>query len=732
MPIRDVEEYPQKTTNQIIGHPLLNRVYQNRGLTDMQDLNYDINRLIPPFEMKGVKEAADLLIDHIIKGSKILVIGDYDCDGATSTTIACEGLRMLGAKNVSFSVPDRLTQGYGLSPAVVRGVAHKKPDLIVTVDNGIASVDGAEAVKALKHKCDLLITDHHLPGANGKIPDAAACVNPNQPGCNFPSKAIAGCGVIFYVVAGLRSRMEEKGVFEMLGIEKPALSPLLDVLALGTVADVVPLDLNNRIMVKAGLDRINKGKARPLIRALMEIAGLEPGKVTAKDFGFKFGPRINAAGRIADMSLAIRGLLAESESDAWHIARELDRINTQRKEMSSNSEEEALEILETENISSDANGVCLYNREWHEGIVGILAGRVKEWLHRPIICMTLTHDTALVADVEDHALQGDYSKARENIQERLNRMAMEDESAQELYDRLKDEFPELEPPTKKLESENADAVRYLDGLLENGEPAQKIAKAVRRYIDRFGDIKGSCRSVEGVHLKHVLDRINKNHPDILNKFGGHAMAAGVGVKYSKYEKFQKIFDEYVSEDLTDEIKNAKVQVDVMNPSDEFYSLETAELVESMGPWGQHFWEPNFGGQFEVVDFRVLKEKHLKMQVRPVNSDLVFDAIAFSCVDRGVVPTDKGRMIDLVFKMEVNEWRNKRNLQLMVDFFQDPLFIRQMDMEKEAAQQVEQTPTQTTPATQEKKASPDELSGVSDEQRNKHKEFTRKIQDDLVL
>jgi len=719
MPLRKIEEYVPKTTHQIVGNEMLNRVYQNRGVTDMMDLDYDMEKLIHPFELKGVSEAADLLIKHILNKSNIMIVGDYDCDGATSTTIAAQGLKMMGAENVSFTVPDRLTQGYGLTPPVVNGIAHKRPDLIITVDNGISSHEGAEAVKDLEHKCDLLITDHHLPRNDNVMPKADAIVNPNQPGCNFPSKAIAGCGVAFYVIAGLRIRMREQGIFDMLGIKEPNVAPLLDVLALGTVADVVPLDLNNRIMIKAGLDRINKGNARPMIRHLLELAKREIGQIKATDFGFGIGPRVNAAGRLEDMSLAIRGLLSDNDNEAWQIAMRLDEINAKRKEMSANSEEDALDIMEEEDINSSASGVCLFNPDWHEGIVGILAGRVKEKLNRPVICLTYTHNTELVADITDLARHGRYDSGVENINQRLDKMAEEYEVALDSHNRMKADFPEFansKPPENKLDSQEAEALRYIKDQLEANADPRKIEKVVDRFVNKFGEIKGSCRSVEGVHLKHTLDHINKSHPEILNKFGGHAMAAGVTVRYAHFEAFKKHFDKSVEAELTEEVKQGKIQVDMMNMDPSLISIENAELIADGGPWGQHFWEPAFGGKFELVSFRVLKDKHLKMEVRPQGSDKTFDAISFNSVERGKIPVREGNVIDLVYKLDVNEWRGRRNIQLMVDFVQDPKLVLELDA-------IEQD---------EPKASADELSGVVDDQKKRHKEFNKQMQDNLVL
>jgi single-stranded-DNA-specific exonuclease len=714
MPLRIIEEYKPKTDAQVHENPILNRVYQNRGITGHEDLDYSLKGLISPFKMKGIDDAAELLIKHILNDSKILVVGDYDCDGATATTIAVQGLRMLGAKKVGFTVPDRLTQGYGLSPSVVNGIAHKKPDLIVTVDNGIASFDGAKAVSELEHKCDLLITDHHLPANDGTIPIAKAVVNPSQPGCEFPSKAIAGCGVIFYVITALRIRMREKGVFPMLGIEEPNIAPLLDVLAIGTIADVVPFDKNNRIMVNAGLARINAGMARPAIRHLLELGNREIGKIVATDGGFVIGPRLNAAGRLDDMSIGIRCLLSEDDNEAWLLAQRLDDLNARRKEMSANSEEEALDIMESENITSEANGVCLYNPDWHEGIVGILAGRIKEKLNRPTICLTQTHETAIVSDVGVQALNGQYDEASKKLNEMLIEKKEEDERRIQIH-ATRD--PNAPAPKLNQETDAFAAIEFLKKEIDAKAEPRRIQTIVDKYIKKFGEIKGSCRSVEGVHLKHVLDTINKNHPEVLNKFGGHAMAAGVGIRMAHFEAFRGYFDKEVAKDLTDEVKNGKLPVDIINMDPSLMTLETAELLSSAGPWGQHFWAPSFGGKFELVDFRVLKEKHLKMQVKPHGSDTVFDAISFNCVERGSIPISKGNIVDLVFKLDVNEWRGRKSVQLMVDFVQDPQLIKELEMIKKEHDEVKDSSM---------------LDGVEGDQKRRHREFQKKMHDSLVL
>jgi single-stranded-DNA-specific exonuclease len=418
----------------ITGNELLDRVYQNRGITSPDQLKHTLGNLLSPFTMKGMEEATDVLIRHILKGSRILVVGDYDCDGATATTIAVEGLTMLGGKDVRFIVPDRQVHGYGLSPPVVKLAGEYKPDLIVTVDNGIASIEGAEAVYELEHPCELLITDHHLPSEQG-TPRAEAIVNPNQHGCDFESKNIAGCGVMLYVIIALRARMRDRGILEQLNLGMPRIEKLLDVAALGTVADVVALDYNNRIIVSAGLEMINRGEGRMGINKILDIAGRKIGTIKSSDMGFAVGPRLNAAGRLDDMTHGIRMLLETNETIASEMAIFLNDMNEARKELQKEMAKEANdELVDT----PDVKGIVLYKGEWHEGVVGLLASGQKEKTSKPVICMTDTH-------------------AR------------------------------------------------LDAKKELSEAKTEQAKIVALEIAMKSAIKGSARSVDGVHMKHILD-----------------------------------------------------------------------------------------------------------------------------------------------------------------------------------------------------------------------------------
>lgn len=551
---------------------LLDRIYKSRGVRSPSDLEYVFSNLHSPSMMKGIGDAADIIIEAIVKGKKLLVVSDYDCDGATSCCIAVEGMGLLGAKDVDFIVPNRFEYGYGLSPAIVEIAGQKNPDVIITVDNGISSIDGARAVKALSHPCRLVITDHHL--APSILPEADAIVNPNQPDCPFPSKSIAGCGVMFYVLLEIRSRMRDRGLFSELGIEEPNLAVLMDVLALGTVADVVPLDYNNRIFVSQGLRRINSGMVRPGIRALLEISKRRIGGIIASDFGFAVGPRLNAAGRLSDMSLGIKCLLEKDEKKAREMAVKLDVLNVERREIESQMKDGALDALFSKAKEYDDQfSLCLYDETWHEGVIGIVASRLKERFNRPVICFA----------------------------------------------------------------------RSEDGL-----------------------IKGSGRSVAKFHIRDALDAVATKNPGMLTKFGGHAMAAGMTILESDFERFRAAFDDEAKACLSLEDIEGCIETDgPIDPED--ISMENAEALRSAGPWGQAFLEPKFEGEFEVLHQKVVGDNHLKFLLRPKDGSLPIDAVCFNCVEGSKAPTFD--MIRAAFKMDINEYRGRRSLQLLIDYFE---------------------------------------------------------------
>jgi single-stranded-DNA-specific exonuclease len=549
-----------------------------------------------------------------MSNSKILIVGDYDCDGCTATSVAVEGLRLLGAKNVGFMVPDRVKHGYGLTPAIAKLAGEEKPDLIVTVDNGISSMDGAEEIKNFEYPCQLVVTDHHLPSKEG-LPDADAIVNPNQDGCAFPSKNIAGCGVMFYTIIATRKKMREQKIFEKLGMPEPSIMQLIDLVALGTVADVVTLDYNNRILVSAGLKHINEGRGRPGLVSLLEQKGKKIGNIVSSDFGFAAGPCLNAAGRLDDMTIGIKCLLETNELIAADIATNLVKLNETRKEIELGMVEDAVSIVK--DFTTDRFGVCLHGKDWHEGVVGIVASRIKERLNRPVLCFADTHGA-------------------EGARQRLKSAVDAGES------------PEL--------------IKVLRDDLGNS------------------DIKASARSVPGIHLKHILDEISTKYPSILqkNKFGGHAMAAGVSILLKNFNQFQDIFDMFIRRELTQDMINGRVDVDIKNLPAELITMENAEVLKNEGPWGQNFPKPIFSSEFHVIETRILKEKHLKLRLGSKTSNHQFDAIAFNCVEDGKLPV--GQTLEASFSMDINEFRGNKTLQLMIDHLQDDNLSRELMME----------------------------------------------------
>lgn len=606
--LKPIHERPRLSENQVHPNPILNRILQNRGVESEADLRYSLADLIDPFLMKGMREAVELLHHHLNRNSKIVVVGDFDCDGATSTSIAVEGLTVLGFENVSYIIPDRVVHGYGLSPSVVKLAEELEPDLIVTVDNGIASFDGAEAVKRMERDCDLLITDHHLPSEQG-VPDATCIVNPSQVGCDFPSKAIAGCGVMFYVVMAFRAHLREVGHFQEKGVDQPSMGPLLDLVALGTVADVVPLDKNNRILVDAGIKRIRAGRGRPGIRAILSVAKRDEEKIIASDFGFAVGPRINAAGRLEGMEQGIECLLSQDFQHALELAQRLDELNQQRRDIEADHLIDAEEIISKHKLR-EKKGVVIHDPTWHAGVVGIVSSRIKEKINRPVICMT---DTA-----------------------------------------------------------EAEELRHDLALLEGADSQNPEIKELRQKLDE-ADVKGSARSIPGVHLKHVLDNISKKNPEILSKFGGHAMAAGLSVKYKHLQTFMDLFDQEIASVVTPEQLLGSIDVDIKDVSGELMDMDLAREIRTMGPWGQAFPEPVFHGKFQILNHRILKGKHLKMSVafhdRP---GVAFDTISFNCIENDELPV--GETFEGSFQLDINEYPpGRENLQLMIRELQDKPF-----------------------------------------------------------
>jgi single-stranded-DNA-specific exonuclease len=552
-------------------HPLLQRIFSARGIKSEAELDRTLDKLPSPWLLSGMETMVGLLIDAIKEQQKITIVADFDADGATSCAVAVKGLQLLGAGEIDFVVPNRFEYGYGLTPEIVELVKQQQPDVIITVDNGISSIEGVKAARAAGIK--VLVTDHHLPGHD--LPDADAIVNPNLPNDAFPSKSIAGVGVMFYVLLALRSRLREQGWFGQQ-ITEPNLAQLLDYVALGTVADVVALDQVNRILVYQGLMRIRTSRSHPGLLALIEISGKNPLTLSATDLGFALGPRINAAGRMDDMSLGIQCLLTEDHALAKTIALQLDDLNNDRKDIESQMKQEALSLLARMKALEEHHlpaGVCLYDENWHQGVIGILASRIKDQMHRPVIAFA--------------------------------------------------------PAGKDL-------------------------------------IKGSARSIAGVHIRDVLSDIAALHPKLLNKFGGHAMAAGLSIKMHDYPAFALAFDERVRMRLANVDLDQKVWSDG-ELAEQDMTIELAELIQTAATWGHEFPEPVFHGEFDVIQARIVGKQHLKLVIRKPKGNVLLDAIAFF-VDKpeqwlGI------RVCNAAYKLDVNEFRGQRSVQLLVQYLE---------------------------------------------------------------
>ena len=544
--------------------PLLARILAGRGVDDPAQLELALKRLPHPSAFTGLRGAVELLLQGRSDHWRICIVGDYDADGATATTLMVRGLELLGFPRPDFLVPDRFEYGYGLSPAIVELAQQQyRPDLIITVDNGIASVDGVAAARARDIK--VLITDHHLPGDT--LPDADALVNPRLPGCeDFSAANLAGVGVAFYLLMDLQRALRDQGFTPTQPI-----TDLLDLVALGTVADVVSLDDANRVLVEQGLRRIRAGKGCPGIRALLQVAGRDPSRALAADMGFAVGPRLNAAGRLSDMTHGIACLLAETEAEALDMAQELDTINRERRSIEHGMRDAAMVEVSRLNPENLPAGLCLYGKEWHEGVVGILASRVKEIIHRPVIAFA---------------------------------------------------------------------------------PAQQP-----------GTLKGSGRSIPGLHLRDALDAVATANPGLLSKFGGHAMAAGLSLERDKLDQFKVAFEKAVSELLSPRALEKVVETDG-ELDDHELSLSNAELLSHRFPWGQGFPAPCFDGEFEVLKHRIVGERHLKLTLGLPGVNGIIDAIHFN-VPVEALPSRIARVRG-VYRLEVNEFRGQRNPQLLFE------------------------------------------------------------------
>jgi len=576
-PCRSSGNFHEKTS------PLLQRIYLQRGVTEQSELQTELAGLPAPEQFKGMDQAVILLVEALHQKKKITVVGDFDADGATSSALAVHALRAMGFQ-ADFLVPNRFKYGYGLTPEIVAETLRlQQPDLILTVDNGISSQEGVAL--AHQHNIQVLITDHHLPGKD--LPLADAIVNPNQTGCEFPSKNLAGVGVIFYVMSALRKKLREENYFAVNHVTEPNMADYLDLVALGTVADVVALDFYNRILVQQGLLRIRAGRCRPGIQALIEAGRRNPRKLVAEDLGFAVAPRLNAAGRMDDMSTGIRCLLSNNLDEARRLATELDLLNRDRKTIEQGMQQEAAQAVATLQLHENGLpwGLCVFDENWHPGIVGLLASRLKERYHRPVIAFA------------PHDIAG-----------------------------------------------------------ESTEPT----------------VKGSARSIPGLHIRDALEAIATARPGLLEKFGGHAMAAGLSLPRQHLTDFFLAFDHYVRRHLDEAALQAVLFSDGELSAEDF-QFEQAQALREGGPWGQHFPAPLFHGLFTVMHKRPMGEEHLRLVLQPIfthsasHSSLLVDAVVFFMDKNLRESITTGDQLTLVYRLDVNEYQGSENLQLVVEY-----------------------------------------------------------------
>lgn len=563
-----IKQRQAQTSITLSENPLLNRIYQNRGVKSKDELELTLQHLHHPKKLANIEQATDLLVEAFQQQYRIVIVGDFDADGATSTALALLALRQFGFQSVDYLIPDRFSQGYGLSISVAEMALAKGADLVLTVDNGISSFEGVDFLKS--KGVNVLITDHHLPGEC--LPNADAMINPNLSSCAFPSKSLAGVGVIFYVMSALRAKFRELGLFQQ---KEPNIAELLDLVALGTVADLVPLDHNNRILVNQGLNRIRAGHCREGIKALVEVSKRELTGLKSSDLGFAIAPRLNAAGRLENMALGVELLICDNPNLARQFALELDSLNQTRKEFEEEMKAEALAIcakLPMLKQAEQAHGIVLYQADWHQGVLGILASRMKDQFNRPVVAFA-------------------------------------------------------------QESEDSD---YL---------------------------KGSARSISGLHIRDLFERIDSSYPKLMVKFGGHAMAAGLTIHQSDVEKFQQVFDEMIAQTIDPELLQGVIYTDGELQAKEF-SLETAELLQQAGPWGQNFIEPLFEGSFRILQQRLLAGKHLKLMVEN-QYGMLFDAIWFN-VDLRSFPDLSIKKARLIYRLDINDFRGNRHIQLIIE------------------------------------------------------------------
>ena len=549
--------------------PLLQRIYQSRGVNSQSALDRQLSCLPPPSLLKDMTEATERLITALKKNQQIVIIGDFDADGATSAALMMLALRAMGFHKLEFLVPNRFDYGYGLTPEIVDLATQYQPQLIVTVDNGISSIEGVAHAASLG--IDVIVTDHHLPGQT--LPNAWAIINPNQPNCPFPAKNLAGVGVAFYLLSGLRKALRIIDWFGDNSIEEPNMATWLDLVALGTVADVVPLDQINRALVHQGLLRIRSGHCRPGIQALLRIAGKNPQRLVATDLGFAIGPRLNAAGRLDDISLGIQCLLTDDINEAMQTAESLDQLNKDRRSIEQGMQREAMAELDKLTLDSEhlPAALCLFHPDWHQGVVGLVASRLKEKYHRPVVAFARADD---------------------------------------------------------------------------------------------GSLKGSSRSIPGLHIRDAMDAVATQNPGLISKFGGHAMAAGLTLEEEKLELFIQAFQRYVDQVLNPDDLNAKMVTDGSLESEQI-SMHTADLLRESGPWGQQFPEPCFEGVFTIKQQRIVGEKHLKLALNHGSAPHInLDAIYFN-MDTQQWPNSLVTQANCVYRLDINEFRGQQKLQLLV-------------------------------------------------------------------
>ncbi|MDO6565652.1 single-stranded-DNA-specific exonuclease RecJ [Alteromonas sp. 1_MG-2023] len=549
-------------------HPVIDRIYRGRNVQDVSELENGLKGLTHFNELKGMAAAASILADTIEQDKSLIIVGDFDADGATSIAVCIHALHMMGFNKVDYLVPNRFDFGYGLSVPIVDIAKQRGADVIITVDNGIACIEGVTHAKALG--IEVIVTDHHLPG--DELPPADAIVNPNQPGCTFPSKNLAGVGVAFYIMLALKTELQQRNWFTEKTIQAPNLASLLDIVAVGTVADVVVLDKNNRILVHQGLQRIRAGKCRPGIKALVEVANRDCAHLTSTDLGFVIGPRLNAAGRLDDMSQGIACLLEDDTMQARMIASELDALNRERREIETGMKAQAEQVLEKMTLAEGdiPAALVVYQADFHQGVIGIVAGRLKEQYLKPVIAFAHQDDAT---------------------------------------------------------------------------------------------IKGSARSIPGVHIRDVLDEVNTRFPGIIDKFGGHAMAAGLSLPVANLAAFEKAFID-IAKQHVDKLDGNQVLLSDGSLTGQELSLSFAHLLRQAGPFGQGFESPLFDGEFQIVQQRLVGEKHLKLVLREPSVGEV-DAIAFN-IDIKAWPNAMVKQVRIVYRLDVNVFRGQESVQLIIE------------------------------------------------------------------